>query len=101
MGLKKLENPPVQEDYENPVKMVVYSAHDTTITASLVAMNLLLEKFENPYYASVLLFERFTDGTIEIYFRDGKKKELIALSSEICQKLSCSINELKTAWSSV
>ena len=49
----------------------------------------------------MLLFERFTDGTIEIFFRDGKKKELIPLSSEICQKLSCSINDLKTAWSSV
>ena len=49
----------------------------------------------------MLLFERFTDGTIEIFFRDGKKKELIPLSSEICQKSTCSINELKTALSSV
>ena len=53
------------------------------------------------YATSVLMFERFSDGSVEIYFRDGKKKQIVQLTPEICGKEFCSIQKLRESWEEV
>ena len=49
----RLRDPLVQTDFSEGVKYLVYSAHDTTLSAALVAMNgTNLETFYSPYYSS-------------------------------------------------
>ena len=64
----RLKSPLVQPDINgNPVKYLVYSAHDTTLSAALVAMDAWDDV--QPYYASgnfssaCALFYIFSDST--------------------------------------
>jgi len=51
IGFLRLKSPLVQPDINgNPVKYLVYSAHDTTLSAALVAMDAWDDV--QPYYAS-------------------------------------------------
>lgn len=99
--LSQLQSPLVQPDINgNPVKYLVYSAHDTTLSAALVAMDTWDDV--QPYYASALLFERYNDGTIEIFFRNGtSESDLHSLSEKICGSSSCTHSELTDAWRDV
>ena len=105
----------------NPVKYLVYSAHDTTLSAALIAMDAWDDV--QPYYASgkyftlkfysdligdfisfflALLFERYNDGTVEIFFRNGtEESDLHSLSEQICGSSSCTHDQLTDAWRDV
>ncbi|KAM6450886.1 prostatic acid phosphatase isoform 2-T2 [Liasis olivaceus] len=57
-------------------KMVVYSAHDTTLGALQMALNIYNNKL--PPYASCQIFEQYEENgvhTIEMYFRNDTSKE--------------------------
>lgn len=100
----KLREPPVQpdihQDEDVPVKYLVYSAHDTTLSAALVAMDLWDDV--QPYYASALLFERYNDETVEIFFRNGTTNDdLHNLSEQVCGSSSCTFDQLSDAWRDV
>merc|ERR1719402_1682075 len=100
--LSQLRDPLVQPDFEDisPVKYLVYSAHDTTLSAALVAMNTLIEDFYQPYYASVILFERYNDNTVEIFYRNGT--EFMAdLTETTCGVKPCTLEDLARAWAPV
>jgi len=44
-----------QSDFNEPIKYLAYSAHDTTLAPVLIAMDTLIHDFHVPYYASGLL----------------------------------------------
>ena len=49
-----------------------------------------------------LLFERFSDGSVEIYFRNGtEESNFFDLTQEVCQKVPCTISDLEEAWRDV
>ena len=51
---------------------------------------------------SALLFERFSDGSVEIYFRNGtEESNFFDLTQEVCQKVPCKISDLESAWRDV
>ena len=110
----------MQPDISNkPVKYLVYSAHDTTVSAALIAMDVWDDV--QPYYASgnyslllfvisynlyvlALLFERYTDGMVEISFVNGTMEEDILvhnLTEKTCGEYPCSIQSLADAWRTV
>ena len=106
------------------MKYLVYSAHDTTLAAALVAMNTMLDPFAQPFYASgiyktsasgnqkslrkygfiynfsALLFEKYDDDSVEIFYRNGTDffKDL---TEETCGVKPCSLMALADAWRSV
>jgi len=101
----KMRDPPIQPDIHPkddpmPVKYLVYSAHDTTLAAAMVAMNVWHDV--QPYYASALLFERFSDGSVEIHFRNGSSEaNMFDLTGEICSSVPCTIDDLEEVWREV
>jgi len=99
--LEQLRSPLKQYDFDEAVKYLVYSAHDTTLAAALVAMNAQQKNFKQPFYASALLFERYFDdstGThsIEIWYKNNK--EFTDLTAETCGESPCSLDQLEQAW---
>ena len=99
------------------MKYLVYSAHDTTLSAAMIAMDI----WDNvqPYYASgspsffqayfisvtsALLFERYNDNTVKISFVNGTMEEDLHVhdyTNTTCQQSPCGIENLRDAWASV
>lgn len=101
--ITQLQAPLVQPDIsDKPVKYLVYSAHDTTLSAAMIAMDI----WDNvqPYYASALLFERYNDNTVKISFVNGTMEEDLHVhdyTNTTCQQSPCGIENLRDAWASV
>lgn len=54
----------------NGPKFVLYSAHDTTLAAFLSCLDVVYDF--NPPFASTLLFELYSDETVQVKFNDSK-----------------------------
>lgn len=49
-----------------------------------------------------LLFERFSDGSVEIHFRNGSSDaNMFDLTGEICSSVPCTIDDLEEVWREV
>ena len=64
-------------------KIRVYSAHDTTLTALMAAMDNF--NFLQPPYASCLIFELYEDQSIKLFYRNDTSKDVEPYQLEICQ----------------
>uniref|UniRef100_A0ABM5GPL8 acid phosphatase n=1 Tax=Pogona vitticeps TaxID=103695 RepID=A0ABM5GPL8_9SAUR len=82
--------------YPKRRKMLIYSAHDTTLGALQMALNIYNEKV--PPYAACQIFELYqeTNGyhTIEMYFRNDTSKEPYPLTLPGCST-ACLLSRFK------
>merc|ERR1712142_272341 len=62
---------------KNPLKLKVYSAHDSQVTALLVAFHRF--DFRIPSYASALVFELYDDTSVALKYRTHFKSEFTKL----------------------
>merc|ERR1711881_655523 len=80
-------------DPEQPHKLRIYSAHDTTIVAFLVAIDQF--NFVPPPYASALIFEVYDDNSIELKYRNNTTQEPVQL--KLCKNDgTCSFDQWVT-----
>ena len=74
--------------------MIGYSAHETTLAALMIAMNI----WEDipPTYASALIFERYENGRIGIFYRNGTNdNDLYDFTQAICNQTECDAIQLR------
>lgn len=91
-------------------KMVVYSAHDTTVFGLLAAMKLIDQVVQPPRYASLVLMEMYDDDTVAVFYKNMtswneteqfeqlRNKQPVLLTVPGCTEY-CPLEQLKTVLS--
>lgn len=69
----------------NSRKMMMYSAHDSTLASLLNALD-IFDPVTSPPYASMIMFELDTNDHVDIFYRNDTTKDPFALIIPGCQR---------------
>lgn len=104
--LEYLKNPYIHPETGHKVNFFGYSAHETTIAALSIAMDVWEDV--PPFYASAFFFEKYNDGTVKIFFHNSTRNDFdnstqnhFDITTNVCRyakdQTRCTLDELETS----